>query len=207
MGVRSVDINNYPLLDELVTDAVAWSTKKTQVCYVGGIGRIRGIHEMVKAMAFTDSDIRFALGGRFSEPQFECEVRAEDGWKKTDHVGWLDRQGVKATLNESIAGLVTLHPVTNYLDSLPVKMFEYMATGLPVVASDFPFWRPIIEESQCGICVDPLDPKAIAQAIDYLAKNPTEAERMGRNGQRAVRERYNWCVEEQKLLALYESLV
>lgn len=206
MGVKSVDINNYPLLGELAADVIAWSNKKHQVCYVGGLGRIRGIQEMVKAMAFTNSDIRFALGGSFSEPQFEREVKAEDGWKKTDHFGWLDREGVKTTLTFSIAGLVTLHPVINYLDSLPVKMFEYMATGLPVVASDFPFWRTIIEENQCGVCVDPLDPKAIAEAIDYLAKNPAEAERMGRNGQRAVREKYNWGVEERKLLQLYDSL-
>lgn len=64
---------------------------------------------------------------------------------KTDHLGWLDRAGVKQVLNDSVAGLVTLHPVINYLDSLPVKIFEYMATGLPVIASNFPLWKEIIE--------------------------------------------------------------
>ncbi|QSR36014.1 glycosyl transferase [Marinobacterium iners] len=207
MSVRSVDINNYPLLGELSTGKVEWSQKKSQVGYVGGLGRIRGIHEMVQAMALVESDARFAMGGSFSEAGFEQAVKAEAGWAKTDHLGWLDRAGVKRVLNDSVAGLVTLHPVINYLDSLPVKMFEYMAAGLPVIASNFPLWQQIIEGNQCGLCVDPLDPKAIAEAIDYLVTHPAEAEQMGRNGQKAVQEKYNWGIEEQKLLKFYGSLI
>ncbi|MEV3814095.1 glycosyltransferase family 4 protein [Aeromonas allosaccharophila] len=206
MGVRSVDINNYPLLGELSTDEVDWSQKKAQVGYVGGLGRIRGIHEMVQAMALVESNVRFAMGGSFSEASFEQAVKAEAGWVKTDHLGWLDRTGVKQALNDSVAGLVTLHPVINYLDSLPVKMFEYMATGLPVIASNFPLWKDIIESNQCGLCVNPQDPKAIAQAIDYLVTHPFEAEQMGLNGQKAVKEKYNWGIEEQKLLNFYKSI-
>lgn len=206
MGVTSVDINNYPLLGELASGEIDWSLKKNQVCYVGGIGQIRGIHEMVQSMGFVTSGARFSLGGNFSEAEFEKAVKAETGWNKVDELGWLDRDGVRSLLNESVAGLVTLHPVINYLDSLPVKMFEYMAAGLPVIASDFPYWKGIIETNECGLCVDPLDPKAIAQAIDYLVTHPAEAEQMGRNGQKAVHEKYNWTIEEAKLLEFYTSL-
>ena len=206
MGIRSTDINNYPLLGEFYTGDVDWSNKKAQVAYVGALARIRGIHEMVQAMALVEPDVRFALGGSFSELGFEQTVKAEVGWEKTDHFGWLDRSGVKQVLQESVAGLVTLHPVINYVDALPVKMFEYMAAGVPVIASDFALWRQIIEGNQCGLCVDPLDPQAIAAAIDYLIANPTEAKQMGLNGQRSVRERFNWSIEEQKLLKFYQSL-
>lgn len=207
IGVRSEDINNYPLLGELVSGEVNWSQKKNQVCYVGGLGRIRGIHEMVKAMSLVTSNSVFSLGGTFSEADFKQEVKEEAGWQQVDEQGWLDRDGVKRILNESMAGLVTLHPVINYIDSLPVKMFEYMVAGLPVIASDFPLWKKIIEGNECGLCVDPLDPQAIAKSIDYLITHPNEAERMGRNGQRAVQEHYNWNIEEQKLLSLYQSLI
>ena len=134
-------------------------------------------------------------------------MREEIGWKNVDYLGWMDREGVKAALNESMIGLVTLHPIINYLDALPVKMFEYMAAGLPVIASNFPLWKKIIEGNQCGLCVAPLDPQAIADAIDYLLVHPEEAERMGRNGQKAVQERYNWGLEELKLTSLYDSLI
>lgn len=206
MGVRTVDINNFPLLGELSTGAVDWADKKTQVCYVGGIGRIRGILEVVQAMALTGSGARLQLGGTFSEADFEAQVRGQAGWQRVDELGWLDRVGVKAALDRSVAGLVTLHPVINYIDALPVKMFEYMAAGIPVIASHFPLWREIIEGNDCGLCVDPLDPAAIAKAVDYLVTHPQEAERMGRNGQRAVAEKYNWKIEEAKLLQLYAGL-
>ncbi|WP_445397448.1 glycosyltransferase family 4 protein [Zobellella sp. An-6] len=206
MGIHSVDINNYPLLGELSVDEVDWSKKRGQVTYVGGLGRVRGIHEMVKAMALTKSGVSLALGGNFSEEQFEATVRAEDGWEKVDFRGWLNRDGVRKSLHESVVGLVTLHPIINYLDALPVKMFEYMAAGLPVIASDFPLWKKIIEGNQCGFCVDPMDPKMIAEMIDYLATHPEEAEQMGRNGQKAVQEMYNWSIEERKLFDFYRSL-
>lgn len=206
MGIRAVDINNFPLLGELSSGTVNWAEKKNQVCYVGGIGQTRGILEVVQAMGLLGSDVRLQLGGRFPESKFEALVRMQVGWSRVDALGWLDRAGVKNALDRSVAGLVTLHPIINYLDSLPIKMFEYMAAGVPVIASNFPLWREIVEGNDCGLCVDPLDPAAIARAIDYLVTHPKEAERMGRNGQRAVQEKYNWGMEEAKLLQLYENL-
>lgn len=206
LGMRTVDINNFPLLGELSTDTLNWADKENQVCYVGGLGRIRGILEIVQAMDLVDSPARLQLGGEYSEPDFEFLVRSQLGWQRVDELGWLDRAGVKAALGRSVAGLVTLHPVINYIDALPVKMFEYMAAGIPVIASDFPMWREIVEGNDCGLCVDPLDPAAIAKSIDFLSSHPEEAERMGRNGQRAVQNKYNWGVEEAKLLAFYADL-
>lgn len=205
MGVRSVDVNNYPLIGELTISDIDWSQKNNQVCYVGGIGRIRGVLEVVQAMAQVMSGARLQLAGSFSEEDVEASARARPGWRRVDALGWQDRAGVRAVLQGSMAGLVTLHPVINYLDALPVKMFEYMAAGVPVIASNFPLWREIIEGNDCGLCVDPMDPTAIAKAIDYLVQHPQEAERMGRNGQRAVHEKYNWGIEEAKLLQLYED--
>lgn len=206
MGIRTLDINNYPLLGELSPSEIDWRLKKNQVCYVGGLGRIRGIREIVQAMVHVQCGSRLQLGGTFSEADFANEVKAEAGWGSVDALGWLDRAGVRAAMHRSFGGLVTLHPIVNYIDALPVKMFEYMAAGVPVIASNFPLWREIVEGNECGICVDPLDPKAIAQAIDYLATHPDEAERMGRNGQRAVAMKYNWGIEERKLLELYATL-
>ena len=81
-----------------------------------------------------------------------------------------------------------------------------MSAGIPVIASNFPLWRDIIEGNDCGLCVDPLDPKAIAAAIDFLINNPERAQQMGENGQRAVTKYYNWSIEEAKLLDFYKKL-
>ena len=129
------------------------------------------------------------------------------GWQKVDFLGYVDREGINRTLNSSVAGLVVLHPTISYIDSLPVKMFEYMCAGIPVIASDFPLWRSIIDNAQCGLCVDPLETQEIADAIDYLVTHPEEARAMGENGRKSVIERYNWSIEEAKLFDFYDQVL
>src|SRR5207249_5036197 len=101
------------------------------------------------------------------------------------------------------AGLVVLPPLPRFQVSYPVKMFEYMAAGIPVIASDFPLWREIIGGVNCGLLVDPLDPQSISDAIQYVLTHSEEAEAMGRRGRAAAREFYNWQTEERNLLQLY----
>jgi glycosyltransferase involved in cell wall biosynthesis len=201
----SVDINNFPMIGELDAD-VSWTNKRDEICYAGGIGSMRGIREVIRACEFLQTSARLNLAGRFSEPDVEAAVKAYPGWNRVNVMGFVDRAGVRDVLGRSIAGLVTFHPLPNHLDSQPNKMFEYMSAGISVIASNFPLWREIIEGNDCGLCVDPLDPKAIAGAIDFMINNPERARQMGENGQRAVQERYNWSVEEAKLLELYNKL-
>jgi glycosyltransferase involved in cell wall biosynthesis len=82
-----------------------------------------------------------------------------------------------------------------------------MSAGLPIIASDFKLWREIVvDEVGCGLVVDPLDSKAIADAIRYLFDNPDKARIMGEKGREAVKRKYNWDVEFKKLLAYYKSI-
>lgn len=205
INVNTIDINNFPVLDELENSS-SWLQKQDEIVYIGGIARIRGIEEIVRAMEETDN-IGLNLAGLFNEKKVEDTVRQYPGWRKVNELGFLNRQEINAVLARSKAGLVTLHPVINYLDALPVKMFEYMAAGIPVIASNFPLWKEIVEGERCGICVDPLNSNEIAEAIEYLITHPAEAEQMGLNGLRAVRGKYNWELEKRKLFELYEGLL
>jgi len=78
---------------------------------------------------------------------------------------------------------------------------------LPIITSNFPLWKEIVEGNNCGICVNPLEPKEIAEAIEYIMNQSQEAEQMGKNGKKAVLEKYNWGVEEEKLLKIYRELL
>lgn len=210
---RSVNVSNFPFLDELApaatpqdAPAADHARREQAVCYVGGIFLTRGAFSMVRALTHLPG-VRLLLCGRFEDAATEAALRAEPGWAQVDYLGVLGREGVREVMARSRAGLVTLLPLPSYLDSLPIKMFEYMSASLPVIASDFPLWRDIVQRHACGLCVDPSDPAAIAQAIRQVLDDPAAAQAMGRSGREAVHAHYHWPRAEADLLALYRSLL
>ena len=200
------NINNFPRIGELENER-SWDGKADEIAYVGGISTVRGIVPLIRSLERVRSGAKLNLVGRFEEVALEETVRNLSGWRNVHAHGFQDRAGVRDVLGRSIAGIVTLRPTPAYLDSLPVKMFEYMSAGIPVIASDFPLWREIILGHDCGLCVDPEDPDAIAAAIDALISDRKRAEQMGRNGRAAVQKVFNWSVEEKKLLQLYTDIL
>jgi len=206
INTNTIDINNYPIVTEFKENNYTLiSTKK--VCYIGGLADVRGINEIINAIDLVKTDTKLVLAGSFDDPNLELRIKQLSGWAKTDFLGYLDRSEISNVLSTSIAGLVVLHPTQSYLDALPVKMFEYMCAGIPVIASDFPLWRSIINDAQCGKCIDPLNPLEIAKAIDFFHDNPNLVKIMGENGKNAVIEKYNWFIEESKLFTFYENMI
>jgi len=203
---NTVDINNYPIPDEMVSPDDDLNGNRRNISYIGSISVNRGVFDIVRAMELLDGTARLSLCGTFEDEGVRSQVKAYTGWDRVDELGWLDRDAVRQVLLNSAAGLVTLRPLPNYLDSHPIKMFEYMSAAVPVIASDFPLWREIIEGNDCGICVDPEQPEAIAKAINYLVQNPVRAREMGENGRKAVQNTYNWPAEERKLVDLYDQI-
>jgi glycosyltransferase involved in cell wall biosynthesis len=207
---KTVMVQNFPILAELVlAHPRPYSQRETAFVYVGGIGESRGAKEMIRAMAHLDAaqPVTLDLAGDIQPASLQAELRSLPGWNAVKYHGILGRTEVAELLGGARAGLVVLHPIVNYREAYPVKMFEYMAAGLPVVASDFPLWRHIVDSAGCGVLVDPLDPAAIATAMRWILQHPEDAEEMGKRGRRAVESIYNWESESLKLLALYDDLL
>lgn len=202
---RVAVVGNFPLPDELAPP-LSPRPRERRVCYVGGLMRTRGLLNMVRAVGRVPG-LRLTLCGRFEDAAFEAELRAEPGWARVDHLGFVGRAQVREVLAGASAGLVTLLPLPSYRDSLPIKMFEYMSAELPVVASDFPLWREIVEASGCGLCVDPTDVEAQARAIARIVDDPAAIAAMGHAGRAAVLSTYHWPRAEAALLALYAELI
>jgi len=202
---RTVTVNNFPLAGELQPSDPDHKFLP-EVAYIGAIASIRGIRELIAAMSLTKSGARLNLVGEFAEFGLKEQLETQPGWERVNFLGQLSREGVRSVLARSQAGLVTFLPVPNHVDAQPNKMFEYMSACVPVIASDFPLWRDIVEGNSCGLCVDPSDPKAIADAIDTLVMDHNRVRAMGRRGLDAVESAYNWRNEERKLLDFYSSL-
>lgn len=197
---NTVNINNYPLLNELQNLESKKITSK-YVSYVGGLGPIRGSNQLLEAVNLINGSLHIA--GPIS-PDNEKEKFLTH--EKVKYLGFINREEVKDLLSSSFAGIVTFLPEPNHINAQPNKMFEYMSASIPVICSDFPLWRSIIEKHNCGICVDPNNPQAISNAINYIFNNPEIAEDMGRCGRIAIEKEYNWEQESKKLLDAYNKI-
>ncbi|MDH5503749.1 MAG: glycosyltransferase, partial [Acidimicrobiia bacterium] len=90
----------------------------------------------------------------------------------------------------------------SYHTSLPNKLFEYIMAGVPVIGSDSPEIGRIVNETDVGVACDPADPEAIAEAARMIL---ADKQRFVDATKIAARQ-YNWTVESQKLIDLYEAL-
>ncbi|RDU35622.1 glycosyltransferase family 1 protein [Neobacillus piezotolerans] len=201
---QRIDVKNYPKLGKQQAVLNNQPMEEKYVCYIGGLAGDRGLYVMEEAIRMSTCSLY--LAGNFHNPADKARFEKMEN-DKVAYLGFLDKEGVAALLGNSLAGLVVLEENEPFKYSLPVKMFEYMSAGIPVICSDFPLWREIVEKHNCGVCVNPADPKEISAAINFLHDNPTLAKKMGENGRRAVESEYNWETESKKLIEAYEQLI
>jgi len=201
---NTIDVNNYPILEEFFKP-VEWRNRKNHICYIGGITRIRGIVELMKALEYVDTVLH--LAGNFENEKLKKEVMSMKSWKKVKYYGFVDRNCIKNILAKVKIGIINFLPLPNHTEALPNKMFEYMSAGIAIVASNFPLWKEIIEKNNCGICVNPLNPYDIAKVISELLNDDSLSRKMGQNGRRLVETRYNWEKESEKLINVYRKLL
>ena len=210
INANTVMITNYPSISEydiLETKKNDFSDRKA-VCFAGGVSK-RYMHEkVVSSLEFTNCN--YLMAGP-AYPSYLEQLRKMKFWKKVDYLGFLGREEIVEMYNKSFAGIVLLDYSPNvgyHQGTLGVlKMFEYMIAGIPVIATDFVLWKSIIEENRCGICINPHDIHAIADAINFYHHHPDVAKEQGERGRRIVLEKYNWSTQEVILLNLYHALL
>lgn len=197
---KNTVVNNFPKLDDIAFHDTPFAERDAVVCYAGGISEDRGEKIMLEAMEKIDGHL--ILAGDHEKQEISCA----NGRGKVSYVGRLNRAGVNELYGKAVVGLCILKPIENYFYSQPIKMYEYMAAGIPFVCCDFPVWRKVAEESRAGICVDGSSLPQIAEAVNKLLQNRELAEKMGRDGHEYVIRNCCWTNEEEKLLALYADL-
>jgi glycosyltransferase involved in cell wall biosynthesis len=204
-------VRNFPFLPGV--HRREYETGTLRLVYVGDVRIVRGIRhyvEIVHALRQRGIATELRVIGSFAARTEEAEVTALIARLGVgDAVKLLGRRApedVPGLLADCDVGLTLLHPIGNYRESYPTKMFEYMAAAIPVVSSNFPLWEAVVLPNDCGVSVDPLDVTAAADALENYARSVDLRRRHGTNGRRAVAEQYQWAVEFAKLRDLYARL-
>ena len=205
---KTVVIRNLPVIAEFPSsNSVRVVGPKKTLAYVGTLTMNRNIIGMLDVVERLNTEaITLRLAGDFPVENDANLAMQHSGWSRVKFEGWLSREGVASMLRSAYIGLLLIKPIEHEAKALPIKMFEYMAAGLPIIASNFPDWEKIIDGEECGVCVDPLDTHAIADAVKALCDDERKGQMMGANGRAAVLREYNWGLEVRKLVALYERL-
>ena len=211
---QAVIARNFAKLSSFQNSAEATgSPSGPAVAYVGAVSRDRG--SLVTLAALSELKRRgISVGwhcvGPISPPDHQVElesVACESELTNVSFYGYLPRAEAIEKIETCAIGLAVLRPEPNFVASFPTKMFEYMALGMPVVVSDFPLYRQVVKECECGVCVDPTDSVQLADAIQRLLEQPEFARECGQRGREAVQEIYNWDAEFQKLNRFFEQLL
>lgn len=209
---RGTVIANYPVYTTLRSGphSTPRANGKAALLYTGVVSEDRGalIHA---GLVHLRDDIEVHVVGRCS-PELAARMREVAGNRRNQlqivgegyHVPY-ERIVEAYNQREWLAGLALFPSTPHYREKELTKFFEYMAAEIPVLCSNFPAWQRLIRGTDCGIAVDPRDSGELRAALDRIIGSDKEARRMGRNGQEAVANRYNWEAEGRRLLDLYSS--
>ncbi|GAB2783290.1 glycosyltransferase family 4 protein [Rhabdobacter roseus] len=208
-------VHNYaalPFLDHYAAQGTASTSRCHRFFYSGVISMERGFDTLIAALALlrrqqVDFEVHLFGNVLFSWEEARALPDFDTVRPHLTFYGYTDLRLALPYAQRARAGIALLKPVGDYPDSYTTKLFEYMALELPVVTSDFPLYREVVERHQCGFCISPYNPQALADNLLWLVEHPLESEQMGQRGRRAVEQNYNWATEVQTLLTLYKTLL
>jgi glycosyltransferase involved in cell wall biosynthesis len=204
-------VGHYPPSEQAQHPSEAFSHPELRLLYAGRLSRDRGLMayvELLSALRQRDLPARLCLAGVFT-PADEERIFWEaigDQRALVDFHGWVDYQQMPELIRSADLGLALLRPEPRYVAALPVKLFEYMAAGLPVIASQFPQISQVVQSSACGMVIDPLQPAQVVEIIEKWWREPSLARQVGENGRQAILDRYNWESLVDQIDGLYRSL-
>ncbi len=208
LNQRVVTVGNYAELSDFPMESDI-ARDQTKVVNFGGINPGTCTTAVIEALALIPEEVqcKFILGGlTFSEELLES-LKQKPGWKSVEFLGKVEHKQVFHHLRSAAVAMILYSPEPNHYYIGSNRLFEAMAAGTPVITSNFPAFKKLVEGLECGLTVDPTQPAEIAKALEYLLTHPQEAAAMGRRGRRAFQELFNWEKERNKLLDLYVELV
>ncbi len=195
-----------PIYQEIIEQYSAYFT----ICYIGGFGQHRGIHTAISAMPKILKEIpnaRLLLVGKGPNEAVLLELTKRMGISHAvDFTGWQPFEKVPSYTAASRVCIIP-HIASGHTNStIPHKLFQAMAMAKPVIVSSAKPLERIVHETRSGLVYPSGDAKALADAVIKIWQDDNLEITLGEAGKKAVKNKYNWKLEEKKLINLYNRL-
>lgn len=203
---KVIVVRNFPVLTSIdKVEPRKEKAKKEIVIYAGMLTEIRGIREIIQSMVYLNGKVELWLFGDWDDSVYHKECMNLDGYKYVKEYGFIPQDEVYSYMKISNIGIVNFWNSPNHIRTLPNKPFEYMACSIPMVMSNFQYWKEIFKG--CYLSVNPKSPKDIAKNIEYLIENKKIAKEMGKTGRKLIEDKYSWEAERNRLFKLYDDIL
>lgn len=213
VNCRRIFMYNFATLDLLNSAKDDYLKRRPIVLFTGAQNELTGTWPLVQAAKIVcerNPEAEFHLSDRFTVRAFRERVVAQiAAWGMEERIKLIPpvpSDQMPQLLNRARVGVVPSERLPQQAKGIPRKLFEYMAMGLPLVLSDLPFLKLLIEENNCGVLARPEDPETFATAILALLDNPERAKELGRLGQKAFESKFCWESQIPGLLEFYELI-
>ena len=187
-----VDINR-----ESVTN-----TSKFTICYFGGFHNGRMVPDLCEIISH-HPEFQLLIGGSGPELNEILAIINKNKYNNIEFHGFVKPSKIPYYNAISDVIFAVYNPtILNNRLSVPNKLFEALIAGRPIIVAKGSYAGDFVDKYECGISID-YTYDALEKALRFLFENPEYREELGENGFKLAKERFNWDLEKQKLLALY----
>jgi glycosyltransferase involved in cell wall biosynthesis len=209
LGSRTEVIYNFPRLD-LFSYPDKSIIPKFDLVYHGSLPRyhLENCFSIDDALVRLNKRVNWLLFGSVADlPWVQKNINCRQAQERIIIGGMVPHEHVTKKILQARIGIIPLPNLPKFHHNIPTKLFEFMALGMPVILSDLPPSRPFVGDGKCAIMVPADDFHAYAENIISLIETPDLCQKMGEEGQRRVKNIYNWETQAKKLINLYNSLI
>lgn len=181
------------------------------VLYLGSLFPGRGVETVIDSVKYIDKDVTVVIIGSAHESyrrQLEERVNKMRATSGSNIIisGPVPFDKVYDYMMSADLGIAFYEETSVANDGLPNKLFDYMISGLPVVASAMSEIKKVIEETKTGIVIDKADAERLGTTIQKLIHDDQTLELFHKNALESAKNNYNWGIESKKLLKLYNEI-
>jgi glycosyltransferase involved in cell wall biosynthesis len=188
-------------------DALGLASDTKIVLYHGGLFPERGIEQLIDAIVEVPDATLVLMGYGVLEEELRRRARDPSLAGRLRFVPPVRPEQLHDWVAAADVVAMPIQPSTlNHRLATPNKLFEAMAAGVPVVASDLPGMARVVSTTGCGVLCDGTDPRSVAVALRDVLDNPARGVDFGRRGHAWAADTYNWEHQAELLLGEYGKL-